>query len=67
MTPAATDSQVALLLELAAGLGHRGEQGRRWLAEQGGQTPLERLTRAQASQLIERLLAMGETASSQSG
>jgi len=61
---AATDSQVAFLLELAADLGHRGERGRLWLAEQGDETPVERLTRAQASDLIERLLAMRETVSS---
>ncbi len=64
---AATDSQVAFLLELAADLGHRGERGRLWLAEQGDETPPERLTRAQASELIERLLAMREGVSSQSG
>ncbi len=63
---AATDSQVAFLLELAAELGHRGERGRLWLAEQGDETPVERLTRAQASGLIERLLAMRETVSSES-
>ena len=65
-TPAATDSQVAFLLELAADLGHRGERGRQWLAEQREQTPVERLTRAEASQLIEQLLALRETAASQS-
>ncbi len=63
---AATDSQVAFLLELAADLGHRGERGRLWLAEQCDETPLERLTRAQASELIERLLAVRETVSSKS-
>jgi hypothetical protein len=63
---AATDSQVAFLLELAAEFGHRGERGRLWLAEQGDQTPVEGLTRGQASQLIERLLAMRETVSSES-
>ncbi len=65
IAPAATDSQVAFLLDLAAELGHRGERGRLWLAEQGDETPPERLTRAQASELIERLLAMRETASSE--
>jgi hypothetical protein len=63
---AATDSQVAFLLELAAEFGHRGERGRLWLAEQCDDTPVERLTRGQASGLIERLLAMRGTASSES-
>jgi hypothetical protein len=63
----ATDSQVAFLLDLAAEFGHRGERGRLWLAEQGDETPVERLTRVQASALIERLLARRETASSPSG
>jgi hypothetical protein len=63
---AATDSQVAFLAELATDLGHRGERARLWLAEQGDETPVERLTRAQASELIERLLAMREIASSAS-
>jgi hypothetical protein len=57
---------VALLLDLAAEFGHRGERGRLWLAEQGDETPVEGLTRAQASRLIERLLAMRETVSSES-
>ncbi len=60
----ATDSQVAFLLELAADLGHRGERGRLWLAEQCDETPVERLPRAQASELIERLLVMREGVSS---
>ncbi len=63
---APTDSQVAFLLELAADLGHRGERGRLWLAEQCDETPPERLTRAQASELIERLLAMRATVPSES-
>jgi hypothetical protein len=57
---------VAFLLELAAEFGHRGERGRLWLAEQCDEAPVERLTRAQASELIERMLAMRETASSES-
>jgi hypothetical protein len=64
--PTATGSQVAFLVELAADLGHRGERGRQWLAEQCDQTPAEHLTRAQASQLIERLLALRETATQSS-
>jgi hypothetical protein len=64
---AATDSQVAFLLELAAEFGHRGERARLWLAEQCDKTPVERLTRVQASGLIERLLGMRETAASQTG
>jgi len=63
---AATDSQVAFLHELAADLGHRGERGRLWLAEQCDGTPVERLTRAQAGELIERLLARRESVSSES-
>ncbi len=63
----ATDSQVAFLLELAADLGHRGERGRLWLAEQADETPVDRLTRGQASQLIEQLLAMREAVSSHVG
>jgi hypothetical protein len=63
---AATDSQVAFLLDLAAEFGHQGERGRLWLAEQGDETPVERLTRGQASGLIERLLAMREQAVSRS-
>jgi len=62
----ATDSQVAFLLELAAEFGHRGEPGRLWLAEQGDETPVERLTRGQASELIERLLGRREQAVSRS-
>jgi hypothetical protein len=54
---AATDSQVAFLLELAAEFGHRGERGRLWLAEQCDETPVERLTRAQASQCQAQPLA----------
>jgi len=64
---AATDSQVAFLLDLAAEFGHRGERGRLWLAEQGDETSVERLTRGQASELIERLLGKRESVSSRSG
>jgi hypothetical protein len=53
---------VAFLLDLAAEFGHRGERGRLWLAEQGDEMPVERLTRAQASALIERLLSIREQA-----
>lgn len=58
---------MGFLLDLAAEFGHRGERGRLWLAEQGEETPVERLTCAQASELIERLLGMrGGTVSSES-
>lgn len=56
---------MAFLLDLAAELGHRGERGRLWLAEQGDETPVERLTRAQASELIERLLGRRESVASE--